>query len=126
MKDLIDVHTFGLWGPTFLHLRHGVPLGRVGAFLLFPSLCSIFGKVFQAPFESRLTRRGVALVRIRKMSTAIACATQLMCEPPPLLLPRVLTSESDDCWLWGQIRCAVRGGAERGPRDGGLLPPYPR
>ena len=87
MKDLIDVHTFGLWGPTFLHLRHGVPLGRVGAFLLFPSLCSIFGKVFQAPFESRLTSRGVALVRIRKMSTAIACATQLMCEPPSHLLP---------------------------------------
>ena len=28
-KDLIDVHTFGLWAPSFLHLRHGVPLGRV-------------------------------------------------------------------------------------------------
>lgn len=31
MKDLIDVHTFGLWAPTYLHQRHRVPLGQVGA-----------------------------------------------------------------------------------------------
>jgi hypothetical protein len=101
IKDLIDVHTFGNWAPTFLHLQHGVPLGagktpsfwatifldntkhdhlsrqardrhneswtrnerrvfvagRVGAYLIFPSLCSIGGKILQAPFESRLTAR---------------------------------------------------------------------
>jgi hypothetical protein len=77
IKDLIDVHTFQNWAPTFLHLQHGVPLGRVGAYLLFPSLCSIGGKVLQAPFESQLTARGVTVKRIRKLSTVIATVFQL-------------------------------------------------
>ncbi len=77
IKDLIDVHTFQNWAPTFLHLQHGVPLGRVGAYLLFPSLCSIGGKILQAPFESRLTARGMTVKRIRKLSTVIATVLQL-------------------------------------------------
>lgn len=77
IKDLIDVHTFQNWAPTFLHLQHGVPLGRVGAYLLFPSLCSIGGKILQAPFESKLTTLGVTVKCIRKLSTVIATGLQL-------------------------------------------------
>ena len=71
-----DVHTFGNWGPTFLHLRHGIPLGRVGFYLLFPGLCSVFGKMANAVFESKLTAAGVRVKRIRKLSTAVAAVSQ--------------------------------------------------
>jgi ACS family sodium-dependent inorganic phosphate cotransporter len=78
MKDLIDVHTFGLWAPSFLHLRHAVPLGRVGAYLLWPGLCAVGGKIANAAFESRLTRSGISILAIRKLSTLVATAGQLL------------------------------------------------
>ena len=31
-----QVHTFQNWAPTFLHLQHNVPLGRVGAYFFQP------------------------------------------------------------------------------------------
>ena len=77
MKDLIDVHTYGLWAPSYLHQRHSVPLGKVGAFLLFPGLCSICGKVLNAAFESRMTTQGFKILTIRKLSTTIATLGQL-------------------------------------------------
>ena len=59
--------------------HQGSPIiSRVGAYMLFASLFSIGGKILQAPFESKLTSRGLAVKRIRKLSTVLATVFELM------------------------------------------------
>ena len=85
-RDLIDIHTFQFWGPTYFNVVLGVPLAQVGKLLVWPSALTFFGKAINAAWESRMTaageRRGEqpkkTLLRIRKLSEATATWTQAL------------------------------------------------
>jgi ACS family sodium-dependent inorganic phosphate cotransporter len=51
-RDLIDIHTFTFWGPTYFNVALGVPLADVGKLLVWPSALTFFGKMINAAWES--------------------------------------------------------------------------
>ena len=85
-RDLIDIHTFQFWGPTYFNVALGVPLAQVGKLLVWPSALTFFGKAINAAWESRMTaageRRGEApkktLLHIRKVSERTATWMQAL------------------------------------------------
>eukprot|EP01043_Picozoa_sp_COSAG02_P053203 COSAG02_NODE_5840_length_3995_cov_2.573409_5_plen_296_part_01 len=50
-RDLIDIHTFQFWGPTYFNVVLGVPLAQVGKLLVWPSALTFFGKAINAAWE---------------------------------------------------------------------------
>ena len=85
-RDLIDIHTFQFWGPTYFNTVLKVPLAQVGALLVWPSALTFFGKAINAAWESRQTAAGqtrgedpkTTLLRIRKVSERTATWTQAL------------------------------------------------
>ena len=85
-RDLIDIHTFQFWGPTYFNVALGVPLADVGKLLVWPSALTFFGKMINAAWESRMTAAGQAkgehpkttLLRIRKVSERTATWMQAL------------------------------------------------
>ena len=86
-RDLIDIHTFVFWGPTYFNVALGVPLADVGKLLVWPSALTFFGKAINALWESRMTAAGAkageapkkTLLRIRRISERTATWTQALC-----------------------------------------------
>jgi hypothetical protein len=67
--------------------------------VLWPGLCSIVGKIANAAYESRLTRRGVPTLRIRKLSTVMATAGQLLFSVLFVLAPSARAAAACQCAL---------------------------
>ena len=62
------------WAPTYFHEVLGVPLSQLGIFGSLPVLVGIGSKSLIATWESRLLKRGVGQLMLRKLATVYGTA----------------------------------------------------